>query len=128
MSAADFSHYYIVSVKHTRRQHKYITFWRPDDCGYAWPLSWAGRYPKAVVMQHPSYYNSGYSTIAVPCELVDALAVPPEPGHIDGDAGPVVLNNRTNWLLLIDSAIEPPTHKPRPEYKRERRAKDVCHG
>jgi len=28
--------HYIVSVKWTRPEHAYITFWRPENCGYAY--------------------------------------------------------------------------------------------
>ena len=120
---ADAEDYYIVSVKHTRRQNHYITLWRPDNNGYAWPLCWAGRYTRALVMEQLDYYNTGYSDIAVPCTLVDGLAVPPEPGLIDGDAGPVVPNNGANWRLLIANAIQEPPYLPRPEYKGARRIK-----
>lgn len=118
--------FYIISVKHTLRQHAYITAWRPDDCGYAYPLSWAGRYDEAIVRAHLDYYNDGHSTIAVPCSIVDALAVPPSPGMIDNDAGPVVENTRDNWHTLILNTIEPPPHAVRPEHQGARRRKEAA--
>lgn len=114
-------HFYIASLKHTRRDNAYITFWRPDNCGYAWPLPWSGKYADERVLLDQDYYNNGYDTIAVPCEMVDALAVPPVSGTVDNDAGPVVLNNRTNWKCIVEFAIEPPKNKPTPQYPGARR-------
>lgn len=108
---------YIVSVKHTRREHAYITVWRPDAKGYAWPLSWAGRYTVEQIRAEPDYYHRGDDSIAVPCELLDALAVPPTPGTIDNNAGPVVLNNRTNWKCILEFALHGAMHTPKPQYK-----------
>lgn len=96
---------YIVSTKHTRSDSKFITVWRPDNSGYAWPLPWAGKYSMDEVMADPGYYNSRRSTIAVPAEVLDAVAVAPEAGLIDGDVGPVVLNNADNWALILANQI-----------------------
>ncbi|WP_155293506.1 hypothetical protein [Comamonas testosteroni] len=96
---------YIVSTKHTRSDSKFITVWRPDNSGYAWPLPWAGKYNLDEVMADPGYYNSRRSTIAVPAEVLDAVAVKPEAGWIDGDVGPVVLNNADNWALILANQI-----------------------
>ena len=112
---------YIVSIKHTRRDQPYITFWRPEAKGYAWPLSWAARYSEAEVLAERNYYHRGDDTLAVPCMLVDALAVPPAHGMIDNNAGPVVLNNRTNWKCLLEFALPDPLYKPEPQYKGARR-------
>lgn len=113
--------YYLVSVKHTRRDQKYIAFWRPDNCGYAWPLSWAGKYTEEQIKAKPDYYHNGDCTFAVPCELIDSLAVPPEKGYIDNDAGPVVLNKKSYWLTILEFAMEGMLHKPWPQYKGARK-------
>lgn len=96
---------YIVSTKHTRSDSKFITVWRPDNNGYAWPLPWAGKYRLEDVLAEPDYYNSRRNTIAVPTEILDAVAVQPEAGWIDGDAGPVILNNADNWALILSNQI-----------------------
>lgn len=114
--------FYIVSVKHTMRRDRYITFWRPSDAGYAYPLSWAGRYHRAGVLARTGYYNDGISTVAVPCSVVDPLGVDPIKGTVDNDAGPVVLNNAANWRTLLNAVIEPPTWTPEPQYKGARRS------
>lgn len=116
--------YYVISVHHTMRDHLYITIWRPDDCGYCWALSRAGKYPRDRVMQHLGYYNSGCSNVAVPCEVLDAVAVPPLKGHHDNDAGPVVENNRANWKLIQANVIAPTQYPSRPEFKGARRIKE----
>lgn len=117
------SDFYIVSVKHTRRDSLYITVWRPNDCGYAWPLSWAGKYSEGAVTEYLDYYHNGHSSIAVPSEVVDALAVPVIPGTVDNDAGPVVMNNRENWRRILDAMPWPPADKPKPQYQRAHREK-----
>jgi hypothetical protein len=108
--------FYIVSTKHTPiskrgRDGRYVTFFRTDDKGYCWPLSWAGKYPEKTVTGDLGYYNSGCATIAVPVGVVDLLAESPLPGDIDGNAGPVVRNTKRNWRLMLAAAIEPPPHE-----------------
>src|SRR4051812_1646912 len=91
--------YYLVSTKHTKREDPYITFWRPNDAGYCWPLSWAGKYSRAEIQANRDYYISD-NTFPVPCEVVDAIAGPPLPRLIDGDAGPVVDNTKGKLKYL----------------------------
>jgi hypothetical protein len=114
--------YFIVSVTHTLRRDPYITFWRPKDSGYCWPLSWAGRYGHRAVSEGRGYYNDGDLNIAVKCDVVDALAVPPEPGRVDGDAGPVVPNNAASWKAILRALIAEPAAKPKPQFYRSRQA------
>lgn len=121
MSPAEF---YVISVKHTQREHAYITVWRPKAKGYAWPLSWAGKYSADEINTNLDYYHRGDDSLAVPCLLLDDLAVPPTKGAIDNDAGPVVLNNKANWQKILGwiSTFEPrPAHFPQPQYKGARR-------
>ena len=114
--------FYIVSVKWTRPEHAYITFWRPDEAGYAYPLSWSGKYSEADVLANLPYYNNGADTIAVPCSVVDPLGIQPAPGMVDGDAGPVIMNNKVNRDLLKANAIRPVVAFELYERKRYRRA------
>lgn len=66
--------YYILSLNHSRRDHRVITWWGPSDCGHVFRLEWAGKYTAAQVEGRPHYYN-GYCTRAVPCDEADARAV-----------------------------------------------------
>jgi hypothetical protein len=115
---------YIVSLKHTNRDHAYITVWRPENAGYAWPLSWAGKYSEADVLAERGYYHRGDDTLAVPCVCLDALAVPTPPKTVDNDAGPVVLNTWANWKRILESALPDPLHRPKPQCKGARRPKE----
>jgi hypothetical protein len=106
---------FVLSLTHTLREHRYITLWRPENCGYTWALSDAGRYPQDHVLGQLGYYNSGES-IAVPCSVLEHLAVAPVRGNHDNDAGPCVENNRENWKLLLAHAIAPPRFRPQPQH------------
>lgn len=74
----------------------YVSFWRPKNANYAYPLVWAGDYTEAEVMAGGSYYTTfeDGKLIRFPIlrSLVEPLAVPPAPGRIDGDTGPVIVN------------------------------------
>ena len=64
------THFFVVNISHTIKERPYISFWRPADAGYAWPLSWSGRYERSRILAHLDYYNSG-ENVAVPCEIVE---------------------------------------------------------
>lgn len=117
--------FYIVSLAHTTREDAYISVWRPDNAGYAWPLSWAGKYTAEQVEAALDYYHRGDSTIAVPCEVLDAIAVPPKKGAVDNDAGPIVPNTKSSWYDILFAPVWPLAHEPQPQYKGARRAKAV---
>jgi len=118
--------FYIVSSKHTRRDHRYVTLWRPDDRGYTFRASSAGRYSEDRVRAHLGYYNSGCS-IAVPCEVIDSRTVMTTPrDQFDGPDGPAFLNTAANWKLLLANVIEPPSYPPTPQYKGAPRQKEFA--
>ena len=98
----------------------------PEDKGYCWALSRAGRYERDDVMQHLGYYNSGCSNVAVPCAVLDGVAVALIPGHHDNDAGPCVENNRQNWALILANVIAPTEYESRPEFKGAPRARKAA--
>lgn len=109
--------FYIVSVRHTTRDNAYVSFFRPQSQGYAYPLVWAGRYSLAEVAAHLDYLNNGFDTIAVSCDVVEAIASTPAPGMIDGDAGPVIMNTRSNWQTLLREPRWPWQKRPRARYQ-----------
>lgn len=100
--------YLLVSVKHSPKRDPYITFWRPGNSGYTWPLKSAGQYDEEDVRRNPGYYNNFCDTFPVPVSLAYELAIPkPKPGLIDGDAGPVVQNTIENWKRLKEGRFQP---------------------
>ena len=59
------SEFYIVSTRHTRRDAPYITFWGPNDAGYRWALSWAGKYSREQVEAHLGYYTPALDLLRI---------------------------------------------------------------
>lgn len=109
--------YYVISEKHTRRDHRYITLWGPDDKGYRFRASGAGRYAEADIRAHLGYYNAGCN-VAVPCDVLDPLMVMTTPAdQLDGPDGPAILNTRENWKVILANVIAKPQYKPHPLYK-----------
>lgn len=118
--------FYVISVKHSHKRDRFITVWRPDNRGYCYRLTrdgagteytGAGQYTREEVEAHLGYYNTGHSDIAVPVDVLHAMAIDVTPRDcLDGPAGgKAVLNTPKNWRVLIDSVIAPPKNKPRPE-------------
>lgn len=101
--------YVICDLRPEWRRMPYVTFWRPDDAGYAYPLSWAGDYSEGRVREGRSYYTArkGRSLIrfAVLREVAERYSHAPTPGMIDGDAGPVVGNTPENRKALRSAAL-----------------------
>ncbi|WP_313194646.1 hypothetical protein [Shinella zoogloeoides] len=91
----------------------YVTFWRPKNSNYAYPLSWAGDYTKAEVDAQAAYYTEkeGRSLVrfAIPRSVAERLSEAPAPGIIDGDAGPVVVQTPENLRKLRAAAYIPAT-------------------
>lgn len=111
------NNFYVISLKHTWREHRYITFWRPDDRGYTFRASMAGRYPEDRIRAHLGYYNTG-TNIAVPCDVIDAITVMTTPAdRLDGPDGPAVLNTRAKWQILLENVIQPALYPPKPQYR-----------
>lgn len=115
--------FYVVSVKHSHKRDRYITFWRPDDKGYCFRLTRAGKYDLERVIAHTGYYNTGHSDIAVPVHIVDAITVQTTPKDmLDGPDGPAVLNTRANWRKLIAAVVAPTQNPIKPEIMGRRKA------
>ncbi|WP_345815328.1 hypothetical protein AAGS40_23415 [Paraburkholderia sp. PREW-6R] len=110
--------YYVISVHHTRRDHRYVTLWAPDNKGYVFRAYKAGRYAEDGVREKLGYYNDGCSNIAVPCDIVDPLTIMTTPAdQLDGADGPALLNTRDSWKMILANVIAAPKYKPWPLYK-----------
>ena len=106
--------FYIVDIRAQWDGQKYITFWRPNNSNYAWPLPWAGRYSKETVDGNGWYYcntNGSKKLVRFPvaCKDVDAMAQDtPDPGDIDGNVGPVLRKTKKVERKLRSLAYIPP--------------------
>lgn len=89
----------------------YVSFWRPKDAGYAYPLVWAGEYSGEHVLNGGRYYTAyeggELSRFPVERSLVEALSEAPAPKEIDGDVGPVVRNTAALRRKLRKLAYAP---------------------
>jgi hypothetical protein len=65
--------FYLLSIAHTKSFDGVLTFWGPNSSGYVFRLERAGRYSADQIAKHPDY--NGDRTRAVPCDVVDALAI-----------------------------------------------------
>ncbi len=100
--------YYIVDLRPEWAKRPFVSFWRPKNCGYAYPLSWSGKYARDEL--EPGYhyalaYGSKRTLLRFPvlCATVEAIAIPlpDDMKHmIDGGAGPVVLNTGASRKAL----------------------------
>lgn len=118
--------YVIVDLRAAWTRKPFVSFWRADFSGYAYPLSWAGDYSRATVIEKGSYltrrrYSAAtgkdtgkWERFAVLRSVAEAIATAPPPGQIDGNAGPVVINNKQNRDHLIANRLRlPPTERIR---------------
>jgi len=62
--------YFVLSLKWTVGSD-YIVFWRPNNAGYTVDIQQAGRYSQEQIINNPTYYDNGTSTLAVPCGEVE---------------------------------------------------------
>jgi hypothetical protein len=115
--------YYVVSVKHTKREDPYLTLWNPDDNGYCHRACIAGKYAESHVAAHLDYYHTGHSDIAVKCEVIDAMLVMSPPGYLD-TPGLVAPNSKAMWFDILYAPKWPTKNAPQPQYKGARRRKE----
>ena len=62
--------YFIVPLKHTMKEHKYITLWRPDNKGYSWPLELSGVYKGYQHGYHMSEGNIPVPVADIPANFI----------------------------------------------------------
>ncbi len=93
--------YYVVDL---RREFggRYVTFWRPNNANYAYPLAWSGKYSLSEL--RPGYHDvkngKAFIRFAVPCEVVEKMSCLSSPGDIDGGVYRIVVNDANNRRKL----------------------------
>lgn len=110
--------FFVLSVRHTQRHSPYITLWVADNSGYCGRVESAGRYTESQIKAHLAYYNNGYDTVAVPCDIAEQLAFPVSPGFFDDNNGRWLKNTGATWRFLLKHTITKPESTPKPEYQR----------
>lgn len=95
MTDAEVDTFYVCDLRPEFRGQPYVTFWRPHNANYAWPLEWSGEYTTDQLQ--PGYHEvkEGRSFIrfAVPCHVVRLLTKKSAHGRIDGGVYDVVPNS-----------------------------------
>lgn len=101
----DEAQFYIIDLRPEWLRNPCVTLWRPDACGYAYPLAWSGKYTRAEVEKRWTYYNQKgvryWQRFAVPCAAVEALAAELPTKIVDcWREGPHILNTGKNRMAL----------------------------
>ncbi|MCD0415669.1 hypothetical protein LOC51_00445 [Rubrivivax sp. JA1024] len=113
--------YYICDLREEWRGKPCVTFWRPDNAGYAYPLPWSGQYTLNQLVAEPGYYwgkpferpRAAFIRFPVPCRIVDQLGSAPTPGLVDGDVGPIVWKTPRIVRRLREKMLPLPQSKQR---------------
>lgn len=67
--------YYVLSIKHSRGRDGVLMWWGPSNLDYYFRLEQAGKYTEEAIRAERAYYNNGVSTVAIPCDVVESLAI-----------------------------------------------------
>lgn len=63
--------YYIISLKHTHKEDKHITLWRPDNSGYCYAQDQAGQYSEII----EGYHNGVGDSLPIEVEKLDGFFI-----------------------------------------------------
>lgn len=108
--------HYIVAVDRAKNGAPYIALWGAEDVGVHFGLKNAGLVTTDKVVHYLGFYNSGNSSLAVPCDVLDAIAVPNGDSYGYPEEGPFVENNSENWKRILSSLTAAPRFTPKPEF------------
>lgn len=75
--------YYIYSIKWSQNGDD-IIWWGTNNSGYTKHLEHAGRYTEEKVKSDLRYYNNHESTMAIPCDEVELVALRVVPREFEG--------------------------------------------
>lgn len=111
--------FYIVDVRQEWRGNPYLTLWRPDNAGYAYPTAWAGQYTREQIEGQGTYYwrprygaKLAMDRFPVPCWFVDGIGIQPRDGIVDGNTGLVIPNTKFARDALRRHAFRPASVTP----------------
>lgn len=85
--------YYVISLKHTHKQNKYITLWRPNNRGYCYAQDQAGQYPE----YKDGYHNTEGDSTPIEVSQLDGFFID---AVIDGKPKKAVPNCKQVWEML----------------------------
>ena len=85
--------YYIISLKHTHKEDKYITLWRPTNSGYCYSQDQAGRYSEIK----EGYHNGEGDSIAIEVSRLEGFFIN---AVIDSEVKQCVPNCKAVWDAL----------------------------
>jgi hypothetical protein len=128
--------FYIVDLRPEWNKNPYVSFWRPDNAGYCFPLAWAGQYTRERVIERANYYTDKawaspkgpgrlFTRFAVRCadieDLCAAIGGPPDTegrGRVDGNTGPVLrmsgaMRTRLRRMRFVPSPTSPGAQEDR---------------
>ena len=63
--------YYIISLKHTHKEDKHITLWRPDNSDYCYAQDQAGQYAEII----EGYHNGEGDSLPIEVEKLDGFFI-----------------------------------------------------
>lgn len=104
--------YYVIDLRPEWTCRPCISLWRPNDCGYAYPLAWAGKYTAERINEGGSYYTEQgvryFQRFAVACDIVEGLAEILPTKIVDcWQEGPHLLNTAKNRAALRRARYRP---------------------
>ena len=85
--------YYIISLKHTRKEDKYITLWRPTNSGYCYSQDQAGRYSEIK----EGYHNGEGDSMAIEVSKLDGFFINSDTSLLHNEIKKCIPNCKAVW-------------------------------
>lgn len=85
--------YYIISLKHTHKEDKYITLWRPNNSGYCYAKESSGQYSKI----EEGYHNCANNSFPIESSKLEGFFIN---AVIDSEVKQCVPNCKAVWDAL----------------------------
>ena len=85
--------YYIISLKHTHKEDKYITLWRPNNSGYCYAKDQAGQYSEIK----EGYHNGEGDSMAIEVSKLDGFFINSDIDSYKGESKKCIPNCKAVW-------------------------------